>query len=249
MLSTCSRPTSATSLRENPFTEILGDLLGCGIFNVDGELWSTQRKLASHEFSTKSLREFVVMTLQEEVENRLIPLLEAAVEAKSVLDLQDLLRRFAFDIVCRVSLGTDPSCLDLSLPIPPLVKAFDSASEISAMRGMAPVYAVWKAKKLFNLGAERRLKEAIKLVHDAVSEIVKTKKRVLENDREGKLGSDLLSRLLLAGHGEEVVRDMVISFIMAGERHNISGHDLAVLAAFKTSKLGGDDCERGEIIA
>lgn len=199
-----------------PFTEILGDLLGCGIFNADGELWSTQRKLASHEFSTKSLREFVVMTLQEEVENRLIPLLEEAVEAKSVLDLQDLLRRFSFDIVCRVSLGTDPSCLDLSRPIPPLVKAFDAASEISAMRGMAPVYAVWKAKKLFNLGAEKKLKEAIKLVHDSVSEIVKTKKRVLENDREGKLESDLLSRLLLAGHGEEVVRDMVISFIMAG---------------------------------
>ncbi|CAK7336694.1 unnamed protein product [Dovyalis caffra] len=199
-----------------PFTEILGDLLGCGIFNVDGELWSTQRKLASHEFSTKSLREFVVRTLQEEVENRLIPLLEEAVEAKRVLDFQDLLRRFAFDIICQVSLGTDPSCLDLSHPIPPLVKAFDAASEISAIRGTAPVYAVWKAKKLFNLGVEKKLKEAIKVVHDSVSEIVKNKKMVLENEHEGKLESDLLSRLLLAGHGEEVVRDMVISFIMAG---------------------------------
>lgn len=200
-----------------PFTEILGDLLGCGIFNVDGDLWATQRKLASHEFSTKSLREFVVKTLYEEVENRLIPLLEeAAAKCNGVLDLQDVLRRFAFDIICKVSLGTDPFCLDLSRPVPALVKAFDTASEISAMRGMAPVYAVWRTKRFFNLGAEKKLKEAVKLVHGSVLEIVQNKKSVLENDQERKLESDLLSRLLLAGHDGEVVRDMVISFIMAG---------------------------------
>lgn len=39
-----------------PFTELLGDFLGLGIFNVDGDKWSIQRKLASHEFSAKSLR-------------------------------------------------------------------------------------------------------------------------------------------------------------------------------------------------
>lgn len=199
-----------------PFTEILGDLLGCGIFNVDGELWCTQRKLAVHKFTTKSLREFVVKTLQEEVENRLIPILEEAADYEKVLDLQDMLRRFAFDIVGRVSLGTDPCCLDLSRPSPPLVKAFDTASEISAMRGAAPVYAVWKTKRLMNMGVERKLKQAIKLVHSSVLEIVQSKKRVLENDQERKLDDDLLSRLLLDGHDEEVIRDMLISFIMAG---------------------------------
>lgn len=34
------------------------DLLGDGIFSADGEKWRHQRKLASHEFSTKVLREF-----------------------------------------------------------------------------------------------------------------------------------------------------------------------------------------------
>ncbi|TKY63449.1 fatty acid omega-hydroxylase [Spatholobus suberectus] len=57
-----------------PFTEILGDLLGCGIFNVDGELWHAQRKLASHEFTTRSLRDFVLKTLREKVQHRLLPL-------------------------------------------------------------------------------------------------------------------------------------------------------------------------------
>ncbi|XVF49643.1 hypothetical protein PTKIN_Ptkin04bG0029500 [Pterospermum kingtungense] len=201
-----------------PFTEILGDLLGCGIFNVDGELWSTQRKLASHEFSTKSLREFVVKTLHEEVENRLIPLLEQAMEAETVLDLQDVLRRFAFDTICKVSLGHDPCCLDLSKPVPALVRAFDSASEISAMRGMAPMFMVWKIKRALNIGSEKELKEEIELVHGCVLEIIRNKKGVLEADQTNCsiTDEDLLSRLLSAGHDEEVVRDMVISFIMAG---------------------------------
>ncbi|KAJ8771539.1 hypothetical protein K2173_026716 [Erythroxylum novogranatense] len=199
-----------------PFTEILGDLLGSGIFNVDGDLWCVQRKLASHEFSTKNLREFVVKILQEKVENRLIPLLEDAVKNQKVLDLQDLLKRFAFDNVSEVSLGVDSYSLDLSNPVPPLLQAFDTASMISAMRGMAPVYALWKTKRALNLGVEKNLKEAIKLVHDSVLEIVKSKKRVLEKDRDRKVDGDLLSRLLSAGHDEEVVRDMVISFIMAG---------------------------------
>ena len=197
-----------------PFTEILGDLLGFGIFNVDGDLWSSQRKLASHEFSTKSLREFVVKVLEEEVEGRLIPLLESAMERKEVLDLQELLRRFAFETICKVSLGVDPCCLDLSRPVPPLVRAFDQASVICAMRGMAPVYAVWKMKRTFNLGSEKKLRESVQMVHSSVMEIIQNKKRKLEED--GGDGGDLLTRLLSAGHGEEVVRDMVISFIMAG---------------------------------
>ncbi|KAM7483435.1 hypothetical protein LguiB_008018 [Lonicera macranthoides] len=197
-----------------PFTEILGDLLGVGIFNVDGELWNTQRKLASHEFSAKSLREFVVKILEDEVHNRLLPLLEAAVINDTVLDLQELLKRFAFDTICHVSLGYDPCCLDLTHPVPPLVTAFDTASEISAMRGMAPLYAVWKAKRLLKTGTERTLKESIQLVHDSVHEIIAVKKQSLLQNRADD--GDLLSRLLSAGHGDEVVRDMVISFMMAG---------------------------------
>jgi hypothetical protein len=36
----------------------LEDLLGDGIFTVDGEQWRHQRKSASYQFSTKLLREF-----------------------------------------------------------------------------------------------------------------------------------------------------------------------------------------------
>ena len=39
-------------------TEAMKDLFGDGIFATDGEKWRHRRKLASHEFSTKVLRDF-----------------------------------------------------------------------------------------------------------------------------------------------------------------------------------------------
>ncbi|KAK4258181.1 hypothetical protein QN277_007654 [Acacia crassicarpa] len=196
-----------------PFTEILGDLLGCGIFNVDGELWSEQRKIASHGFSKRSLKDFIIKTLEEEVQKRLIPLLESASNTNQVLDLQDVLKRLTFDSVCKVSLGTDPCCLDLSQPPPPLVQAFDSASAISAMRATALVFLIWKLKRALNIGSEKSLKEAIKLVHESVLEIIRNKKKNINTIQDDE---DLLTRLLLTGYDEVFVRDLVISFIMAG---------------------------------
>ncbi|CAL9764468.1 unnamed protein product [Musa acuminata subsp. burmannicoides] len=197
-----------------PFTEILGDLLGCGIFSADGELWHTQRKLASHEFSTRSLCDFVVNALEFETGERLLPILSSACAHRGVVDMQELLRRFAFDTICKVSLGTDPGFLDASLPESPLADAFDVASAISAKRGAAPVFAVWKAKRALGLGSEGQLRAAVKLIHASVMEIIRTRKTEI---KKGTQHNDLLSRLIVGGHKDEVIRDMVISFVMAGK--------------------------------
>ncbi|KAJ4897356.1 Cytochrome P450 94B1 [Raphanus sativus] len=207
-----------------PFTDLLGDLLGGGIFNSDGELWSSQRKLASHEFTIRSLREFTFEILREEVETRLVPVLSSAAAdyggggggGGRTVDFQEILKRFAFDVVCKVSLGWDPDCLDLTRPVPDLVEAFDVAAAISARRATEPVNAVWKLKRLFNVGSERRLREAIRTVHVSVSKIIRAKKKCLDIGGDVSDKQDLLSRFLAAGHDEESVRDSVISFIMAG---------------------------------
>uniref|UniRef100_M4FC16 Cytochrome P450 n=1 Tax=Brassica campestris TaxID=3711 RepID=M4FC16_BRACM len=179
-----------------PFTDLLGDLLGGGIFNSDGELWSSQRKLASHEFTMRSLREFTFEILREEVETRLVPVLFSAADygRGRTVDFQEILKRFAFDVVCKVSLGWDPDCLDLTRPVPDLVEAFDVAAAISARRATEPVNAVWKLKRFFNVGSERRLKEAIRTVHVSVSKIIRAKKKCLDIDGDVSDKQDFLSR-------------------------------------------------------
>lgn len=199
------------------FTEILGDFLGVGIFNVDGESWNAQRKFASHEFSAKLLRESVFSALDDVVRTRLEPMLNSLADSNVILDFQDVLKRFAFDTICKVILGVDPlTSLDL-ISCPPLAEAMDRASKLCAQRGSAPVYLVWKLKRALNLGSEKQLKEAIGKVHECVNEIIETKKQKLlkKNSSPGN-HNDLLSRSLMAGYNDKMVRDMVISFLMAG---------------------------------
>ncbi|TKY63069.1 fatty acid omega-hydroxylase [Spatholobus suberectus] len=198
-----------------PFTEILGDFLGQGIFNVDGELWLTQRKLASHEFSAKSLREFVMHTLEREVCERLLPVLEALSNENKVVDLQELLGRFSFNVICKFTLGTNRCCLDPSVPTCPLAKAFDVAAEVSARRGAAPLFIVWRLKRWLGAGSERLLKEAVGEVQTHVMKMIQERKHKGEESKESGV-EDLLSRLICAGHEEGAIRDTVISFIMAG---------------------------------
>jgi len=99
-------------------TSMLRDFLGRGLFNSDGDQWLWQRKNASLQFATRSLRRFVVDVVQAEVANRLLPLLRRNNAAGgdgdagvAVLDLQDVLERFAFDTICMVAFGHDPGCL------------------------------------------------------------------------------------------------------------------------------------------
>lgn len=49
---------SSKILQGKYFYDIMKDLLGDGIFTVDGDQWREPRKVSSHEFSTKVLRDF-----------------------------------------------------------------------------------------------------------------------------------------------------------------------------------------------
>ncbi|CBI24223.3 unnamed protein product, partial [Vitis vinifera] len=98
-------------IKGSRFHDFFHELLGDGIFNVDGHLWTVQRKISSHEFNTKSLKHFISDTVQSELSTRLIPFLSSACENNQVIDLQDVLRKAMFDNICNLAFGADPACL------------------------------------------------------------------------------------------------------------------------------------------
>ncbi|XP_044480585.1 cytochrome P450 94A2-like [Mangifera indica] len=193
------------------FGTTLSDFLGHGIFNIDGEQWKFQRQISSHEFNTKTLRKFVETVVETELSDRLIPILEKAAADKQVLDFQDVLQRFAFDNICRIAFGYDPEYLLPSFPKAKFAQAFDECVKISSERFQAPLPIIWKAKRLLNIGSERRLKLAISEVKEFSKNIIKEKK---QNPDESM---DLLTRFLSAGkYDDDFVTDIVISFTLAG---------------------------------
>jgi len=204
------------------FASLLHDFLGRGIFNADGEAWRAQRKVASHEFNTRSLRAFVARCVHAELHGRLLPLLRRAAASGARLDLQDVLERFAFDNICRVAFDHDPHQLPDGgdgATDGGFADAFRDAANLSAGRFRYAVPGFWKIKKALNVGSERRLRESIAMVHDFADRIIQSRRE--EMRRDGFEKHDLLSRFMASqdetySESEVPLRDVVISFLLAG---------------------------------
>ncbi|CAO2140879.1 unnamed protein product [Urochloa humidicola] len=197
------------------FAAVLGDLLGGGIFNVDGDAWRRQRKMASHELGSVAVRSYAYKIIAQEIDARLIPVLAAAADddAGKIIDLQDVFRRFAFDTICKISFGLDPGCLEREMPMSKLADAFDAATRLCAMRGAAASPLLWRVKRLLNVGSERELRNAIKLVDELAAAMIRERRKL------GVAGShDLLSRFMASSDtvDDKYLRDIVVSFLLAG---------------------------------
>ncbi|XP_022899336.1 cytochrome P450 94C1-like [Olea europaea var. sylvestris] len=195
-----------------PFSAILGDFLGRGIFNVDGDLWRFQREMACLELRRTSIRSFAFEVARHEIDQRLIPLLES-VEGKEdiFIDLQDVFRRFSFDSICRFSFGLDPNCLELSLPVSKFATSFDLASKLSAERAMTVSPLIWKIRRLLNIGNEKNLRKSINMINKLAHEVINQRRKFGFSDHK-----DLLSRFMASVSDETFLRDIVISFLLAG---------------------------------
>lgn len=194
-----------------PFSTILGDFLGRGIFNVDGDLWRFQRKMASLELARVSIRAYAFEVVNQEIDRRLIPLMESVSSGKEVVDLQDVFRRFSFDCICRFSFGLDPKCLELSLPLSEFAVSFDLASKLSAERAMTASPLIWKIKRLLNIGSEKKLQQAIKIINILAKEVIRQRRKFGFSNQK-----DLLSRFMSSISDDIYLRDIIINFLLAG---------------------------------
>lgn len=179
-----------------------------------------QRKTASYEFNTKSLRNFIMEVVEKGIANRLIPFLSQAMKTHQTIDIQDILERFAFDNICNVAFNEDPVCLGIDEHAgshgSDLFRAFDDATNLSAGRFMYAFPFMYRIKRFLNIGSERRLRESISMVHDLATKIIKSRReRTLQDNMA--YDEDLLSRFMATHDGsDQFLRDIIISFILAG---------------------------------
>eukprot|EP01018_Ginkgo_biloba_P016140 Gb_31694 [translate_table: standard] len=199
--------------------DIMKDLLGDGIFSVDGDKWRQQRKLASLEFSAKVLRDFSSV----EFRNSAIKLANVLLEVgrkKQTVEMQDLLMRSTMDAICKVGFGVDLNSLSSSncgLEAS-FAKAFDSAN---AMVFWRYVDSFWKLKRYFNVGSEAILRQNIRIVDDFVYKVIKSRRQEISS-QNSYVKPDILSRFIALSEKEpenfsdKYLRDVILNIMIAG---------------------------------
>lgn len=186
---------------------------------MDGHSWRYQRKMASLELGSLSLRSHAFEILTTEIRSRLVPTVNGIGRTMEVVDLQDVFRRFSFDNICRFSFGLDPGCLRLWLPMSEFAVAFDLASRLSAERAMAPSPIMWRIKKMLRVGSERKLREAIKMVDGLAMEVIRQRREMGFSNR-----NDLLSRFMASTNDDRYViyflTFLLLSELVGSYKHN-----------------------------
>ncbi|XP_048541786.1 cytochrome P450 704C1-like [Triticum urartu] len=201
-------------------TEIVKDLFGNGIFVTDGDKWRHQRKLASHEFSTKVLRDYSSDVFRMNA-IKLAEKTSSAAANRITINMQDLLMRTTMDSIFEVGFGfelntlsgSDESSIEFS-------KAFDEANSLVYYRY---VDMFWKLKRYLNIGSEAKLKKSIKIIDHFVFQLIHQKRENMKNISGHKPRDDILSRFIQESEkdpetmNDRYLRDIVLSFLIAGK--------------------------------
>jgi len=194
------------------------DLLGEGIFAVDGHKWKTQRKTASHEFTVDKFRSFYMATFNRNT-HTVLDIIKS--KQGSQVEIQDLFQRYTLESIAELGFGASLGCLQSDEP-PPFAIAFDGA-QAQLWRRLATEQVTWKAAKFFRLGHEGKMRGWIKTLREFTQDVIDKRRRQLASQPDAvRTGGDILSRfMLMADHegkalSDQQLRDVVLNFILAG---------------------------------
>jgi len=193
------------------FRERLTDLLGNGIFNVDGSMWHSQRKIASHMFTQNQFKNHIWHAIHKNC-GMLMQLLHGVPEGE-VVDLFNIMNRFTLDTIGSIGFARDIG--SLTNADSPFLKSFDRAQQVSVLRFIVPF---WKIQRFFGTGAEGEVQKHFKLLSDYSMETV----QLLKEDPTGEKGDSFVGMFIqdAAKNGkvydDEFLKDMVLNFLIAG---------------------------------
>uniref|UniRef100_A0A0D9W8F5 Cytochrome P450 n=1 Tax=Leersia perrieri TaxID=77586 RepID=A0A0D9W8F5_9ORYZ len=220
--------TNFANYGKGPMTHaVMEDLLGDGIFNVDGAMWRQQRKVASLEFSTRVLRDYSSAVFRDTAAELAGIILGAAAEEGERVDLHDLLMRSTLDSFFKVGFGVNLGVLSGSTKEgAAFARAFDDASEQVLYRFFD---LLWKVKRFLNVSSEAAMKKSVRTINDFVYAVIDRKiEQMSREQHEFAKKEDILSRFLLERERDlgcfdnKYLRDIILNFVIAG-RDTTSG--------------------------
>lgn len=192
------------------FEEVLGE----GIFAIDGDKWRFHRKAASRMFSANSLKHRMHSVFAEHAK-KACTILRAS-EGKE-LDIQLLFSNLTFDTMSEIAFGSNVHAMD-SLTKSPFLEDFDAMQGLCTKRFFAPTF-VWKAMRALNLGSEREISTRAPRLKRYVMGVIAQRRQEDNLEERG----DLLSMFIAHAHksgGEPLsdayLCDVILNYMVAG---------------------------------
>nr|XP_043610806.1 cytochrome P450 704C1-like isoform X2 [Erigeron canadensis] len=199
------------------FSDIMKDLLGDGIFAVDGDQWREQRKMTSHVLSSKVLKDYSNEIFRKNTLKLRNILLEAA-NTNQIVDMNDLLMKATMDSLFKVAFGVDLDNMSNSTEESArFTRAFDDANTLIIRR---LVDITWKIKKFLNIGSEAVLTRNMKLIDEFVYKVIQIKiqqTHSLKDELSLKKKNDILSTVIENKQDPKYLRDIILNYVLAGK--------------------------------
>lgn len=156
------------------------DVFGEALFNSDGEEWKRQRRIFHAFLNHPQFHLSLARILRDRLEQGLIEVLDHVSEHELVVDLQDLLVRYASDIGCILSTGFDPKMLSIEFRENRFHKAMSDVFEAAFYRSVLPD-GLWKLQSWLQVGLEKKRSDARKYFDDVLAEYISIQREKSSN--------------------------------------------------------------------
>ncbi|GAA5852342.1 hypothetical protein JCM8547_006747 [Rhodosporidiobolus lusitaniae] len=210
--------------------QVMGQVLGRGIFTSDGEAWNSQRKATSRIFTNANYRDIISSSISSSLYDFLSVMAYFADSGKEI-KLSKLFFSVTLDSFCEMAFSTSPGAVkgEKEGKSVPFAAAFDYTQLVMTRRFSNPLFKLTE----FLTGERGRMKSAVTVVHSYTNNLIREREKELEAKREkgdldgeqdgeegGGGATDLLGQFLRMrekeGLSDEAVRDATINLIIAG---------------------------------
>lgn len=202
----------------------VSELLGNGIFAADGEDAKRQRKIASHMFSMRLLRDHAAKSFLDHGYTLLNVLAKYSdSQNNQYIDMQDYFARYTMDSFADIAFGVNLDSLNSSLQ-PEFAFAFDQMQELVIQRKFYPEI-VWRMQRFIQNSREAQITMHKKTLHQIVGQIVDQRMADYKEVTHGNIVSLFINQALKDSDGKEnldldslkiELTDIIKNFLLAG---------------------------------
>ncbi|KAF9929840.1 hypothetical protein FBU30_001153 [Linnemannia zychae] len=195
----------------------MSDLLGRGIFVVDGDEWKFHRKTASNIFTTKLYRSLVNGAFKSSAED-FSTVLERAIAANRPVDLQEKFLKLTLDAFGKLTFGLEFKALLSDSTPNEFGDAFDYMAKAADARISNPL---WFITDRIIPGRWKKHQGCLKILDDYAAQAVKKRRSETPEQKETR-ARDLLDHFINHKNDDgsmltdRELRDVFVNFMIAG---------------------------------